>query len=109
MTLKLHLSDADYRELISNARRMRGSIGLIGTKEATFNRHHPATCRRDGSYRFRKLEHGRVSVTDQHVRLTLQIDRTETHVSPSQCIDDECIEASSFVFEEAEGNGREWN
>lgn len=109
MTLTLHLSDADYRELISNARRMRGSIGLIDTKEATFNRHHLDPRPSDGSYRFRKLGHGRVSVTDQRVRLTLQIDRTEADVSPSQCIDDECTEASSFVFEEAEGNGREWN
>lgn len=102
MKLTLNISDADYRDLISRSRRMRGSIGLINTTEATFNRHHPYGRPRERDYRFQKLAHGRVSITNERVRLTLNIDRTETNICASECIDAESRTASDFVFEEVE-------
>lgn len=102
MKILLHISDKDYRELVSRGRRMRGSIGLIDTTEATFNRHHPEGRGRTPGYRFQKLAHGRVSITDERVRLTLNIERTETNVCASECIDAESRTASDFVFEEIE-------
>ena len=99
MKLTLNISDADYRELISKPRRMRGSIGLIDLKEATFHRHAYAKA---PGYRFQKLAHGRVSITDERVRLTLNIERTETNICASECIDAESRTASDFVFEQIE-------
>ena len=101
MKLLLHISDADYRELIAKPRRLRGSIGLISLKEASFNRHSDGNPHA-GAYRFRKLRHGRVSITDECVRLTLNIVRSETDICASECIDDESREASDFVFEQIE-------
>ena len=102
MKIILNISDADYRELIANPRRLRGSIGLIGVEEATFNRHRAESRPKVRDYRFHKLAHGRVSITDERVRLTLNIDRTETNVCASECIDAESRTASDFVFGEIE-------
>lgn len=102
MKLTLNISDADYRDLIAKGRRMRGSIGLINTTEATFNRHHTGGRAHARDYRFQKLAHGRVSITDERVRLTLNIDRSETNICASECIDAESRTASDFVFEEIE-------
>ena len=102
MKIILNISDADYRELIANPRRLRGSIGLIGVEEATFNRHRAESRPKARDYRFHKLAHGRVSITDERVRLTLNIDRTETSVCASECIDAESRTASDFVFDEIE-------
>jgi hypothetical protein len=103
MEIRLHLSDADYRDLISGNRRMRGSIGIINTKEATFNRHHPTVGARPSGYRFCKLTHGRVSVSDHRVRMSLCIDRTEANLCPSEAIEEESQLASYFVASETEG------
>ena len=108
MKISIIIPDADYRDLLSTGRRMRGSIGLIDTKEATFNRHHSDGKPRAREYRFHKLRHGRVSVTDERVRLTLNIVRTEVGVSASECIDEESREASDFVFEEMEDRDTHW-
>jgi hypothetical protein len=102
MKLTLNISDADYRELISKSRRMRGSIGLIDLKEATFNRHHSDGRSQARDYRFHKLPHGRVSITDKTVRLSLNIERSETNICASECIDEESRTASDFVFEQIE-------
>ncbi len=100
MIITVHINDADYRDLITNPRRMRGSIGLINTKEATFNRHHPEGRPRAKNYRFCKLTHGRVSVTDERVRMTLNIDRSEAAICPADAIDEESQLASYFVASE---------
>ena len=104
MKLILNISDADYRELIAKPNRMRGSIGLISLKEASFNRHHSYGKPQAREYRFHKLRHGRVSITDERVRLTLNIERSETDICASECIDDESREASDFVFEQSRSN-----
>ena len=100
MEIVLHVSDADYRDLVQAGRRMRGSIGLINPKEGTFNRHHPEGRPRAKNYRFCKLTHGRVSVTDERVRMTLDIDRSEAEICPADCIDTESSIASDFVYNE---------
>lgn len=103
MKIQIHISDADYRDLISTGRRLQGTIGLINTEEATFNRHHLCSGRPQApGYRFRKLAHGRVSVTDERVRLTLSIDRSEADLLPADAIDEESQLASYFVMCETE-------
>ena len=44
-----------------------------------------------------KLRHGRASVGDTQVRLTLRIGLDEVDVIPSQVIEDESKEASAFI------------
>jgi hypothetical protein len=102
MKLNIIISDADYRDLISKNRRIQGTIGLTSTKEATFNRHRQARRAQASDYRFRKLTHGRVSITNERVRLTLNIDRSESDICASDCIENESTLASDFVFNEIE-------
>ncbi len=45
-----------------------------------------------------RLPHGRASVTDERVSLTLHIDRHETDIVPHEVIDIEAAEASDFVY-----------
>ena len=104
MKIQLQISDADFRDLISNNRRMRGTIGLLSPKTGTFHRHASDSNRKPQApgYRFQKLAHGRVSITEERVRLTLNIDRAETNICASECIDAESRTASDFVFDEIE-------
>lgn len=102
MDITIHISDADYRDLLKSTRRMRGSIGLINPTEGTFNRHHPEGRPRAMNYRFCKLTHGRVSVTDERVRMTLNIDRSEAEICPADAIEEESLLASCFVASETE-------
>ena len=104
MKVTLFISDADYRDLISNNRRIQGTIGLTSTKEATFNRHRHECRPQAPDYRYRKLTHGRVSVTNERVRLTLNIDRSESDICASECIENESSLASDYVFNEIELN-----
>ena len=102
MEITLHINDADYRNLVQAGRRMRGSIGLINPTEGTFNRHHNERKPQAPGYRFCKLTHGRVSVTDERVRMTLNIDRSEAEICPADAIDEESRLASYFVASETE-------
>ena len=97
MEIILHVSDADYRDLMGGGHRLRGSIGILNAKEATFNRHHQDGRPKAPGYRFKKLTHGRISVTDERVRLSLSIDRKEAGVCASECIYVESAAASRFV------------
>ncbi len=102
MDIILHINDADYRDLISGGRRMRGSIGILNAREATFNRHYQEGRAKAPGYRFCKLTHGRVSVSDGHVRMTLNIDRGEAEICPAEAIEAESQLASYFVASETE-------
>ncbi len=99
MTIKIQLSDAVYKALLTGQNRIQGSIGLVNTKEGNFNVHHrKAYVRPD--MKFIQLPHGRASVTDERVSLTLHIDRHETDIVPHVAIDIEAQEASDFVYEQ---------
>lgn len=96
MEIKLQISDGVYKALLAGSKRIQGSIGLVSPTEGNFNAH-----RREGlkpSARFIKLAHGRASVTDERVSLTLRIDRRETDVVPYEVIDTESCLASDFVY-----------
>ena len=83
MEIKLYISDADYASLLNGTRRLRGSIGLLSPTEGTFNLHaKTGKAVRD----YRKLPHGRVSMNEQSVRLTLNINLDEAHVCPADII-----------------------
>lgn len=94
MKITLHISDADYASLLNKTRRLRGSIGLLSPTEGTFNLHaKTGKAVRD----YRKLPHGRVSMNEESVRLTLNINLDESSIRPADVIVYESAKASNFV------------
>ena len=90
MDIKLQISDSAYQRLVSSGSRIQGTIGLINPTEGNFSESRPGT-------KSIKLRHGRASVGDTQVRLTLRIGLDEVDVIPSQVIEDESKEASAFI------------
>lgn len=95
MTINLQISDAVYASLLNGNARIQGSIGLVSPTEGNFNEHR-RTRERPGT-KYIKLPHGRVSVGEENVRMTLCIGLMEANVMPAQAIVDESYQASDFV------------
>ena len=87
MNINLQLSDSTYQRLVSAGGRLRGSIGLVSPTEGNFNEHAKYTPQPGNKYI--KLRHGRASVGDTQVRLTLRIALDEADIVPAQTIEEE--------------------
>ena len=74
---------------------MQGSIALVSPREGNFNVHNRN--RNHPKREYRKLPHGRVSMNDESVRLTLNINLDERGIRPSDVIVCESATASNFV------------
>ena len=77
--------------------RVQGTIALVSPREGNFNVHnrkreHPAR-------EYRKLPHGRVSMSSENLRLTLSVDFDEHGIHPAQVLIDESITASQYIKE----------
>ena len=94
MYVTIQINDADYALLLNGTSRMQGSIGLVSPTEGNFNAHRRTRMKPGTQYM--RLPHGKVSVTDEDVRMHLRISRDEMVDAP-QAILDEGIEASNFV------------
>ena len=94
MNVMIQINDADYALLLNGTSRMQGSIGLVSPTEGNFNAHRRTRMKPGTQYM--RLPHGKVSVTDEDVRMHLRISRDEMVDAP-QAILDEGIEASNFV------------
>ena len=88
MNVKIQLSDEAYKTLVNGNGRLEGSLGLVSPTEGNFNAY-----RRSAS----RPPHGRASVGDSHVRLTLRIALDEADIVPADAIMDESRQASDFV------------
>ena len=95
MTIKLQLPDAVYASLLKGNARVQGTIALVSPREGNFNVH--SRKRNPSAREFRKLPHGRVSMSSENLRLTLNIDFNEHGIHPAQVLIDESITASHFV------------
>ncbi len=94
MEVKIQISDSVYAQLLNGTRRVRGTIGLVSPTEGNFSEHRcwqpkPGT-------QYMKMPHGRVSVSDNNVRMNLRIARDEA-VDIPQAILGESMDASNFV------------
>ena len=89
MNITLQLSDTAYQRLVSTGSRIQGTIGLINPTEGNFSEHRKGQAK--PGTRSIKLRHGRASVGDTQVRLTLRIGLDEVDVIPSQVIENESI------------------
>ena len=97
MTINIQIADSVYKALLSGGNRIQGSIGLVSPTEGNFNPHRRTLGERPDT-KYIKLAHGRASVTEERVSLTLRIDRKETDVVPYEVIDTESCQASDFVY-----------
>ena len=67
MYIKIQISDATYASLLNGTSRIQGSIGLVNPTEGNFNAHR--RWRAKPGTQYMKLPHGRISVTDEDVRM----------------------------------------
>ena len=103
MIIKIQIPDAVYASLLKENTRVKGSIALVSPREGNFNVYskpkNPASRRE-----YRKLPHGRVSLSSESLRLTLNIGLDETGICPSQILVEESEMASYYVNRMFVGN-----
>ena len=95
MNVRIQISDETYKALMNGNGRLEGSLGLVSPTEGNFNAYRRSASRPGNKYI--KLPHGRASVGDNHVRLTLRIALDEADIVPADAIMDESRQASDFV------------
>lgn len=96
MNIKLQISDEVYKNLLAGSSRVKGSIALVNPKEGNFNAWRSSIDKREVR-KYIKLPHGRASIGEENVRLTLRVDRDETGVTPDFVIVSESARASDFL------------
>ena len=94
MNVMIQINDVDYASLLNGSSRIQGSIGLVSPTEGNFNAHRRTRSKPGTQYM--RLPHGKVSVSEDNVRMHLLISRDEMIV-PAQAILGESIDASNFV------------
>ena len=93
MNVMIQINDVDYASLLNGSSRIQGSIGLVSPTEGNFNAHRRTRSKPGTQYM--RLPHGKVSVSDDNVRMHLLISRDEMIDAP-QAILGESIDASNF-------------
>ncbi len=58
MQITIQIADAVYQQILSNGKRVKGSIGLVNASEGYFNAHKPSYCGHRQKRVFRRLSHG---------------------------------------------------
>ena len=95
MTIKVQIPDSVYASLLRGTSRVKGSIALVSPREGNFNVYKKN--KNNSAREYRKLPHGRVSMNEQSVRLTLNINLDESSIRPADVIVYESAKASNFV------------
>ena len=75
---------------------MKGSIALVSPREGIFNVYKKN--KNNSAREYRKLPHGRVSMSSENLRLTLSVDFDEHGIHPAQVLIDESITASRYIM-----------
>lgn len=96
MTVNIQISDAVYASLLNGTKRIQGTLALVNPTEGNFNEHRRNWRPQPGT-KYMRLPHGRVTVTDENVRMRINISVDEAGIVPSQIILDESGRASDFV------------
>ena len=95
MEVKIQLSDSAYAQLLNGTKRLQGTLALASPTEGNFHEHNKTWRPKPGA-KYMKLPHGRVTMSDESVRMNLQIRRDESIV-PARAIEAESSMASSFI------------
>lgn len=100
MNIQITISDNLYARLVNGTCRVQGTLGLVSPMEGNFNEHHKSRARKED--KFIKLPHGKASVGEDVVKLSLVLDRKEAGLVASEAILCESRWASEFVVAEME-------
>ena len=100
MNIQITISDTLYARLVNGTCRVQGTLGLVNPSEGNFNEHHKSKGRKED--KFIKLPHGKASVGEDVVKLSLVLDRKEAGLVASEAILCESRWASEFVVTEME-------
>ena len=95
MNVTIQISDAAYASLLNGTKRIQGTLGLVSPTEGNFHEHQRKWRPKPGT-QYMKLPHGRISISDENVRMKLDIRRDESIV-PARAIEAESDMASSFI------------
>ena len=95
MNVTIQISDATYASLLNGTKRIQGTLALVSPTEGNFHEHNKTWRPKPGT-QYMRLPHGRISVSDNDVRMNLRISRDEMVDAP-QAILGESIDASNFV------------
>ena len=95
MEVRIQISDAVYAQLLNKNKRIQGTLALASPNEGNFHEHQ-RTWKPTPDTRYLKLPHGRITVTEEKVRMSLLIKRDEC-IIPAQAIEAESNLASNFV------------
>ena len=95
MIVKIQISDSAYAQLLNGTKRLQGTLALASPTEGNFHEHNKTWRPKPGA-KYMKLPHGRVTMSDENVRMNLQIRRDESIV-PARAIEAESSMASSFI------------
>ena len=95
MNVTIQLKDATYASLLNGTKRIQGTLALVNPNEGNFNEHQ-RTWRPKPGTQYMRLPHGKISVSDDNVRMHLRISRDE-FIDMPQAIMEESIDASNFV------------
>lgn len=95
MEVRIQISDSAYAQLLNGTKRLQGTLALANPTEGNFHEHNK-TWRPKSGTKYMKLPHGRITVSDENVRMQLHIKRDESIV-PARAIEAESRIASSFV------------
>ena len=95
MEVRIQISDSAYAQLLNGTKRLQGTLALANPTEGNFHEHNKTWRPKPGT-KYMKLPHGRITVSDENVRMQLHIKRDESIV-PARAIEAESVMASSFV------------
>jgi hypothetical protein len=95
MEVRIQISDCVYAQLLNKNKRIQGTLALANPTEGNFHEHNKTWRPKPGT-KYMKLPHGRITVSDENVRMQLHIKRDESIV-PARAIEAESGMASSFV------------
>ena len=95
MEVKIQISDSVYTQLLNGKKRIQGTLALANPTEGNFNEHRREWRPKAGT-RYMRLPHGRITVSEDNVRMNLHIRRDES-IIPARAIEAESSLASGFI------------
>ena len=95
MEVKIQISDSVYTQLLNGKKRIQGTLALASPTEGNFNEHRREWRPKTGT-RYMRLPHGRITVSEDNVRMNLHIRRDES-IIPARAIEAESSLASGFI------------
>ena len=95
MEAKIQISDEIYAKLLNGNKRIKGSLALVNPQEGNFHAYQKTWKPTPGTQTY-KLNHGKVSLSETDMRMTLHVKGKELDDSPFILMN-ECRLADTFL------------